>query len=119
MNKFISRLNGSEKTKNDYEKVGDFWKPTNISHEEFDKQFKSMLYSFNNDIEIEPDLVFKLLKHTWNYDDDILRKVANYFQSFDYSHLFMNEYDAHNDLDIAWNSFIQRYDMDYQINPFI
>lgn len=122
--KFTSRLDGSKKSKSDYEKRGDFWKQKDMSDDDFGDELKEILPQvgkyFHNEHLIDSDLVFKFLKNTWNYDDELLRKVADHFQSFDYSHLFLNEYDSANDIEEAWENFTKRIlDGEEQQNPFI
>jgi hypothetical protein len=122
--KFISRIDGSEKSKSDYEKRGDFWKSKSMSDDDFDNEFKSAMMgigsSFNDD-STDPNLVLKLLKTCWNTDESILKSVADYFKSFDYANHFMDEYDSQDgDMDLAWDSFVRRYHWDSdQSNPFV
>jgi hypothetical protein len=121
--KFTSRLDGSEMSKSDFEKRGDFWKPKSMSDDDFDNEFKSTMRgigsSFNDD-STDPNLVLKLLKTCWNTDESILKSVADYFKSFDYANHFMEEYDSNDgDMDLAWDSFVSRYHWDSdQSNPF-
>lgn len=122
---FTSRIDGSKKSKGDFEKRGDFWKPKSMSDDDFDKELKSSMSEFGKGfrgkIETDSELVLKLLKTCWNTDEDILKIVADYFKSFDYANLFMGEYDANDgDMEMAWGSFIRRYDWDSnESNPFI
>ncbi len=122
---FTSRIDGSKKSKSDFEKRGDFWKPKSMSDDDFDKELKSSMSEFGEGfrgkIETDSELVLKLLKTCWNTDEDILKLVADYFKSFDYANLFMGEYDANDgDMEMAWDSFVRRYDWDSdESNPFI
>lgn len=122
---FTSRIDGSKKSKSDFEKRGDFWKPKSMSDDDFDKELKSSMSEFGEGfrgkIETDAELVLKLLKTCWNTDEDILKLVADYFKSFDYANLFMGEYDANDgDMEMAWDSFVRRYDWDSdESNPFI
>jgi len=122
---YTSRLDGSNIDKSDYEKRGDFWKPKSMSDDNFDKEIKTAMGKlgdgFKLDYETPSDLVVKLLKTVWNIDENILKQVADYFKSFDYANHFMGEYDAHDgDMEIAWNSFVNRYYWDSdEHNPFV
>jgi hypothetical protein len=123
--KFVSRIDGSEKSKSDFEKRGSFWKPKSMSDDDFDTELKSTMgefgEGFRGNIETPSDLVLKLLKTCWNTDESILKSVADYFKSFDYANHFMNEYDAHGeDMETAWDSFVNRYNWDSdESNPFV
>jgi len=121
--KFTSRLDGSEMSKSDFEKRGDFWKPKDMSEDDFDTELKSSMSEFGEgfrgNTETPSELVLKLLKTCWNTDESILKSVADYFKSFDYANHFMNEYDSQNgDMDLAWDSFVRRYDWSDESNPF-
>ena len=83
---------------------------------DFAREFGS---AFHNDHKIDSNLVFNLLKQTWNHDDELLRKISEYFESFDYSHLFLNEYDSVKDIEEACENFTRRIIGDEQPNPFI
>ena len=122
---FTSRIDGSQKSKSDFEKRGNFWKPKSMSDNSFEKELKSISGAFGDgfrgNIETESELVLKLLKTCWNIDESILKSVADYFKSFDYANHFMGEYDAHDEnMEMAWDSFVRRYDWDSdESNPFI
>jgi hypothetical protein len=120
---FESRLDGSSKSKSDYEKIGSFHKPKSMSDDDFEDSMKGisdMGKGFHVDNHgTESGLVFKLLKGLWNYDDDFLKAVADYFESFDYANNFLNTYDGADGIEDAWERFLNRYDWDEdEINPF-
>lgn len=61
------------------------------------------------------------LKAIWNYSDEIINKIAEYFQTPTESLRFIEIYDECCDFNEAWIMYCSRENIEYEIddNPFI
>jgi hypothetical protein len=119
---FTSRIDGSLKFKSDFEKVGDFYKEKKQNLDDFNNQLKSSLSSivyYGSDFRSDTNLVHEKLKEIWNLDHQLLREIVNYFESFDQTNAFLEILDGSDDINSAWNEFVDKYNWSEIENPFI
>lgn len=58
------------------------------------------------------------LKTIWNFNSNLIDKVAEYFTSTDESNYFLDIYDSERDLNSAWEIYCENKDI-FESNPFI
>lgn len=67
------------------------------------------------------DFAFKSLKNEWNFPEELIRSVANYFECASEGNIFLDQLDAADDMEDAWRRYCRMRGIEHEedFNPFI